>query len=96
MNIRYKPLQNGKIVRLKITHGLSASIDGLQLSRFQPGKVYDVETSVGTYLLAIGAAEPVIEEAATAGPAEVSATTRKKSMTTLPAALAADRPSGKR
>lgn len=94
MNIRYKPLQNGRIVRLKITHGLSASIDGVQLSRFQRGTVYDVATSVGTYLLAIGAAEPFIEEAAM-DPAEVLLP-RQQSMMDLPASVAADRPTRKR
>lgn len=53
---------SGSHVRLKITRRLSGSIDGLQLSRFAPGEVYDVGTSLGSYLLAVGAAEPVLDE----------------------------------
>jgi hypothetical protein len=49
-------------VRLKITRRLSGSIDGLQLAHFEPGEVYDVGTSLGCYLLAVGAAEPVREQ----------------------------------
>lgn len=49
-------------MRLKITRRLSGSIDGLQLSHFEPGELYDVGTSLGSYLLALGAAEPVLEE----------------------------------
>ena len=51
-------------VRLKITRRLSGSIDGLQLSHFQVGELYDVGTSLGSYLLALGAAEPVLDEKA--------------------------------
>ena len=49
-------------VRLKITRRLTGSIDGLQLSHFQVGDVYDVGTALGSYLLALGAAEPVLAE----------------------------------
>jgi hypothetical protein len=49
-------------VRLKITRQLSGSIDGVQLSHFQEGELYDVGTSLGSYLLALGAAEPVMDE----------------------------------
>ena len=49
-------------MRLKITRRLSGSIDGLQLAHFEPGEVYDVGTSLGCYLLAVGAAEPVREQ----------------------------------
>jgi hypothetical protein len=77
---------------LKITRELSGSIDGVQLSRFQTGQVYDVGTSVGTYLLAIGSAEPVIETAdVEVGPAEVPAAARKHSNASPPSAVAADR-----
>jgi hypothetical protein len=49
-------------VRLKITKQLAGSIDGLQLDRFAVGGVYDIGTSLANYLLAMGAAEPVLDE----------------------------------
>jgi hypothetical protein len=49
-------------VRLRITRAISGSIDGIQLDHFEPGQLYDVGTATGSYLLAIGAAEPVVEE----------------------------------
>lgn len=49
-------------MRLKITRRLSGSIDGLQLSHFESGESYEVGTSIGSYLLAIGAAEPVLDD----------------------------------
>lgn len=45
-------------MRLKITQALSGRIDGIQLSRFVVGQVYDVGTSFGSFLLSVGAAEP--------------------------------------
>jgi hypothetical protein len=55
-------LNTGKL-RLRITQPVSGSIDGIQLDRFQLGLVYEVGTTVGSYLLAIGAAEPAGQEA---------------------------------
>ena len=49
-------------MHLRITRRLSGSIDGLQLSRFEPGECYDMGTSLGSYLLALGAAEPVLDD----------------------------------
>jgi hypothetical protein len=49
-------------MRVRITRPLSGSIDGIQLDRFIPGFVYDVGTSVGSYLLSEGWAEPVVDE----------------------------------
>ena len=49
-------------MRLRITRRLSGSIDGLELSQFESGKSYDVGTSIGSYLLAVGAAEPVPDD----------------------------------
>ena len=51
-----------EVLRLRITKTLSGSIDGIQLSRFQAGYVYQVGTTIGNYLLALGAAEPVLED----------------------------------
>src|SRR5258706_10109800 len=50
------------LVRLKITQRLSGSIDGLHLDRFEVGVIYEVGTALANYLLAVGAAEPVIAE----------------------------------
>jgi hypothetical protein len=49
-------------LRLLVTQRLSGSIDGIRLDRFRPGSVYEVGTTVGAYLLAVGAAEPVEED----------------------------------
>lgn len=43
-------------MRLKITRALSGSIDGIQLSQFVVGQTYQVGRSLGSFLLAIGAA----------------------------------------
>jgi hypothetical protein len=59
-------------VRLRITGPVSGSIDGIQLDHFEQGEIYDVGTNVGSYLLAIGAAEPVSDE----GPAAIVPTVR--------------------
>ena len=45
-------------MRLKITRAIAGSIDGIQLSHFVVGCVYDVATSVAAFLVSIGAAEP--------------------------------------
>ena len=51
-------------MRLKITRALSGSIDGVQLSQFVVGRIYEIDSSVGSFLLSAGAAE-VEEESAT-------------------------------
>jgi hypothetical protein len=48
-------------VRLLITKRLRGSIDGLRLWPFEPGCAYEVGTTLANYLLAIEAAEPVVE-----------------------------------
>jgi hypothetical protein len=78
-------------VRLKITRRLPGSIDGLQLAHFEPGETYDVGTSMGSYLLAVGAAEPIIDEApARIIPMRTNSTSKKSSHRQAPA-KAADR-----
>ena len=52
-------------MRLRITRTITGSIDGIQLDHFQVGQNYDVGTAVGSYLLAIGVAEPSPEEGPT-------------------------------
>jgi hypothetical protein len=49
-------------MRVRITQKLTGSIDGIQLDPFEPGRVYDVGTLLGCYLMAIQAAEPVGDE----------------------------------
>ena len=49
-------------MRVRITKRLTGSIDGIQLGRFRPGRVYDVTTSLATYLLCERMAEPVADE----------------------------------
>lgn len=49
-------------VRVRITQTLSGSIDGIQLTRFSKGQVYEVSASLGAYLLAIRAAEPAADD----------------------------------
>jgi hypothetical protein len=39
------------------------------LDRFRPGSVYEVGSTVGAYLLAVGAAEPVDEDTPAEAPA---------------------------
>ena len=83
-------------MRLKITRKLSGSIDGLQLSHFEPGAMYDVGTSLGSYLLATGAAEPVIDQT----PARIipidEGRRQKTSAPSSPRPIAADRPPRRR
>ena len=49
-------------MRVRITRALSGSIDGIHLHRFIPGCIYDVGTSLGSYLLSERWAEPVADE----------------------------------
>ena len=52
-------------MRLRITRAINGSIDGIQLDHFEAGQLYEVGTAIGSYLLAVGAAEPVVEEGPT-------------------------------
>jgi hypothetical protein len=49
-------------MRIRITRAISGSIDGIQLNSFEVGQIYAVGTAVGSYLLAVGAAEPVTDQ----------------------------------
>ena len=48
-------------MRLRITKYMQGEIDGVSLNRFRVGQTYEVGTRLGSYLLAIRAAVPVIE-----------------------------------
>jgi hypothetical protein len=47
------------LVRLRITHQPAGSVDGIRLDDFIVDFVYEVGTTLGSYLLAQGLAEPV-------------------------------------
>ena len=51
-------------MRLRIKRALSGSIDGMQLSQFVVGREYEVASSVGAFLVSVGAAE-LTDEATT-------------------------------
>jgi hypothetical protein len=48
-------------VRVKITRQLHGSIDGIQLTHFVKGRVYEVSPTFGAYLLTERAAEAVFD-----------------------------------
>ena len=50
-------------LRLRILKPLTGSIDGIQLGRFRAGSVYELGSTIASYLLAIGAAEPAPDDA---------------------------------
>ena len=48
-------------MRIRIVLRPSGRIDGVPLDRFEPGGVYDVNASIGTYLMATGHAQAVAD-----------------------------------
>ena len=58
----------GKL-RILVTQRLLGSIDGIRLDRFRRGGVYEVGATIGCYLLALGAAEPVDDDTPATTPA---------------------------
>lgn len=51
-------------MRLRIIRRLQGEIDGVSLDQFRVGETYVVGTAVGSYLLALRAAVPIIDEPA--------------------------------
>jgi hypothetical protein len=49
-------------MRVKIVTAMHGKIDGIDLERFEVGRVYEVGTSLGNYLMASGYAMPVLDE----------------------------------
>jgi hypothetical protein len=49
-------------VKLRIVMRPAGEIDGIPLNRFQPGVVYEVDASIGTYLVASGYAQVVMDQ----------------------------------
>jgi hypothetical protein len=58
----------GKL-RILVTQRLLGSIDGIRLDRFHRGGIYEVGAVIGSYLLALGAAEPVDDDTPATTPA---------------------------
>ena len=50
-------------MRLRITRQPSGTVDGIRLDDFIIGFVYDIGTTLGSYLLAQGLAEPADDDA---------------------------------
>lgn len=50
------------IVRVRITRLCRDEIDGVALDRFEVGLVYTVSPSLGSYLIATGCADAVLDE----------------------------------
>jgi hypothetical protein len=50
-------------MRLRVLRPLSGSVDGIDLTQFKAGSVYSFSTAIASFLLAIGAAEPVVTTA---------------------------------
>ena len=46
-------------MRVRITERRSGNVDGIDLAQFEPGRVYDVHSALGCYLMALGGALPV-------------------------------------
>ncbi|HXD16226.1 MAG TPA: hypothetical protein VN654_04360 [Vicinamibacterales bacterium] len=83
-------------MRVRITRVLSGSIDGIQLDRFIPGVVYDVGTSIGSYLLSEQWAEPVHDESPALVVPLHAPMFHPQNVTPLPKAEASDRAPRKR
>jgi hypothetical protein len=54
-------------MKLRITRPIDGSIDGIQLDQFAPGQIYEIGTSLASFLLSVEAAEPVDQDAAVTG-----------------------------
>jgi hypothetical protein len=57
-----QPSPLGTILRVRITQRLFGSIDGVQLSRFETGRVYDVPSALACYLIVAGGALSCIDD----------------------------------
>ena len=55
-------------MRIRITRPQVGEVNGLDLSRFEVGAVYEVDSSVGTYLVTTRSAEPVASDERAAPP----------------------------
>lgn len=49
-------------MRVRITRRRPGEVDGVDLSSFEVGSMYDVSASLATYLIMTGSADPVVDE----------------------------------
>ena len=49
-------------MRVRITRRRPGEVDGVDLSAFEVGFMYDVSPSLATYLIMTGTADPVVDE----------------------------------
>jgi hypothetical protein len=49
-------------VRVRVTRVCKDEVDGVPLAGFEPGLVYDVSASLGSYLIATGCAVAVLDD----------------------------------
>jgi hypothetical protein len=77
----------GVYLRIRITRRGHGDLDGVALTGFEVGSTYEVSSTVGTYLIAIGNAEPV---EVTTSPSFSSL--RRKNRARRQSVVAADRP----
>jgi hypothetical protein len=75
-------------MRVRIVSSMKGDIDGIDLTKFEIGRVYDMGTSLANYLMASGYAVPVADER----PALVVPLDEADRHTTSPLAEAADKP----
>lgn len=54
-----------RAMRIRITHSKQGEIDGIPLNAFQVGRVYEVPSSIGTYLIVTNAVDLALEESST-------------------------------
>jgi hypothetical protein len=54
-------------MRIRIVQRPSGRIDGVPLDRFEPGGEYDVNASIGTYLIVMGYAQAVADSSPAQG-----------------------------
>ncbi len=74
-------------LRILVTQRLYGSIDGIRLDRFQPGGVYEVGPTIGSYLLAVRAGVPVDDAVPATAPAperQLFGPVAKKGYTAVP------------
>lgn len=48
-------------MRVRITRRPKGEIDGVRLSGFEPGEIYDMNASIATYLMVMGCAQAVAD-----------------------------------
>jgi hypothetical protein len=80
-------------MRVRITHRRPGEVDGVDLSAFEVGLMYDVSPSLATYLIMTGTAEPVVDErpALVVPVDELKPTTLRNGGTSRDRAIAAER-----